>query len=170
MAYALRVRLVVAVVALAVAAAMLVVQARPAAAQVSQPVTGTCQLATGEAGTFVGTFTITRFVLQGNQVFARGTLQGVCTGMTTGATQTVNQTLTVPVDILQATCEILRLQTGPIHLELLGLIVDISPILIVIRGERGTLLGGLLCGLARALSGGDLRSVVVILNQILGAV
>jgi hypothetical protein len=136
----------------------------------TQTVTGVCTLASGEAGTFAGTLTITRFVRSGSQILAQGTLSGTCTGLVTGATQTINQAVTVPITIVQATCTILRLDVGPIHLELLGLVVDIAPIHILITGQSGTLLGGLLCGLANALSGGaNLRSIVLLLNQILAA-
>ena len=145
-------------------------QQQAAAASVTQTVTGTCTLATGEAGTFAGTVSVTRFVLRQGQILAQGTLTGTCTGLTTGATQTINQAFSVPITILQSTCTILVLQTGPIHLELLGLVVDISPILITITGQTGTLLGGLLCGLANALqSGASLSSIVQLLNQILAA-
>lgn len=57
-----------------------------------------------------------------------------------------------PVD---PTCPILNLQLGPIHLDLLGLNVDTSPICLVITAhEGGGLLGDLLCAVARLLSSG----------------
>jgi len=47
------------------------------------------------------------------------------------------------------TCPILFLDIGPIFVDLLGLVIDIDPIVIEITGERGpgNLLGNLLCGL-----------------------
>ena len=44
-------------------------------------------------------------------------------------------------------CPILNLDLGPIHLNLLGLILDVSEITITLTAQPGTLLGGLLCGL-----------------------
>jgi hypothetical protein len=53
------------------------------------------------------------------------------------------------------TCPILNLTLGPINLNLLGLVVQTSPICLVITGfENGGLLGQLLCGLSTALNNG----------------
>jgi len=46
-------------------------------------------------------------------------------------------------------CDVLNLTLGPLHLELLGLIVDLNKVTLTIRADsEGGLLGGLLCGLA----------------------
>jgi len=46
-------------------------------------------------------------------------------------------------------CDVLNLTLGPLHLELLGLIVDLNQVNLSIRADsNGGLLGGLLCGLA----------------------
>ena len=52
-------------------------------------------------------------------------------------------------------CAILNLRLGPIDLNLLGLVVQTSPICLVITGfANGGLLGQLLCGLANGLNNG----------------
>ena len=78
---------------------------------------------------------------------------------------TVTQAVTLPAQIAQATCEVLRLELGPLHLTLLGLEVDLNQVVLVITANpAGGLLGQLLC----ALAGGTLlQQIVNILNQIL---
>ena len=72
------------------------------------------------------------------------------------------------MNITQATCSILHLDLGPLNLNLLGLQVDLSEIVLDITGQTGpgNLLGNLLCGIAGLLDspGGLAR----LLNQILG--
>ena len=54
-----------------------------------------------------------------------------------------------------ATCPVLDLSLGPIHLSLLGLNVDTSPICLEITATQGRgLLGDLLCSIANLLNGG----------------
>jgi hypothetical protein len=76
----------------------------------------------------------------------------------------------------QATCEILRLVLGPLHLDILGLQVDLNRVVLTITGETGpgNLLGNLLCAIAGLLDPGpeplaELRIIRDILNAILGA-
>jgi|tagenome__1003787_1003787.scaffolds.fasta_scaffold20936066_1 hypothetical protein len=46
-------------------------------------------------------------------------------------------------------CDVLNLNLGPLHLELLGLIVDLNQVVLTIKADsNGGLLGSLLCGLA----------------------
>jgi len=46
-------------------------------------------------------------------------------------------------------CDVLNLTLGPLHLELLGLIVDLNRVVLTIKADsQGGLLGSLLCGLA----------------------
>jgi len=74
----------------------------------------------------------------------------------------------VPVDITASpnpanpTCPILNLTLAPIHLDLLGLVVDTSPICLSITAiPGGGLLGDLLCGVANLLNGGlDLGDIL----------
>jgi hypothetical protein len=80
--------------------------------------------------------------------------------------QDVNQTVAMPVaDLQAATCEVLNLVLGPLHLELLGLIVDLNQVVLNITADpNGGLLGSLLCSLAGGPTGGALSDL---LNQLL---
>ena len=136
-----------------------------AAAQspVTIPVVGT--ILTG--GTFNGTLTLTSFAVQNGQVVANGTVSGVLTNAA-GATTSVLSTVTTPVSVAQTTCQILHLDLGPLSLNLLGLQVDLSQVVLDITAQRGAgnLLGNLLCSVAGLLdSPGGLSRV---LNQVLG--
>ena len=126
------------------------------------PVKGQCEnAATGAEGTFTGTLTVTRFVSQGNRIMAVGTVSGACS---LGGTLT-DAAVTAPVRITQATCEVLTLVLGPLHLELLGLVVDLNQVVLTITADpSGGLLGQLLCSLA---GGGPLQQIIDLLNQIL---
>jgi len=55
-----------------------------------------------------------------------------------------------------------------LHLDLLGLVVDLNQVHLTISGQTGNgqLLGNLLCGLANALNGGG--GLANILNNLLG--
>jgi len=52
-----------------------------------------------------------------------------------------------------ATCDILTLDLGPLHLDLLGLVVDLAPVHLSITAQSGpgNLLGNLLCAVAGSL-------------------
>jgi hypothetical protein len=130
---------------------------------VTLPVVGTVV----GGGTFNGTATITRFINQQGQLTALGIVTGILTNAA-GTPTTVVSTFATPVNITQATCSILHLDLGPLNLNLLGLQVDLSRIVLDITGQTGAgnLLGNLLCGIAGLLDspGGLAR----LLNQILG--
>lgn len=88
---------------------------------------------------------------------------GVATAVIHGKTYTVPFTAPVTLgttpNAVDPTCPILDLHLGPIHLNLLGLVVDTSPICVSITAHQGGgLLGDLLCGLANALNGGTLQT------------
>lgn len=104
-------------------------------------------------------------------------LQGILNGTVTNAAGDVlrtitNQTITLPVIAAAnpGTCKILDLTLGPLHLDLLGLVVDLNQVHLKITGQTGTgnLLGNLLCGLANALNGNG-GGLANILNDLLGA-
>jgi hypothetical protein len=74
-------------------------------------------------------------------------------------------------------CQILDLTLGPLHLDLLGLVVDLNQVHLRITAEQGSgnLLGNLLCSVAHLLDNtgtgglsGLLQSITNLLNQILG--
>ncbi len=78
-------------------------------------------------------------------------------------------------EITQSTCDILRLNLGPLHLDVLGLVVDLNRVILTITAEQGpgNLLGNLLCAVAGLLDGGvDLGSIgdalANLLNRIFG--
>ena len=74
--------------------------------------------------------------------------------------------------------DILDLVLGPLHLNLLGLVVDLNRVHLQITGQQGpgNLLGNLLCGVAGLLNNGPaggltnglLQGITSLLNQIRG--
>jgi len=66
------------------------------------------------------------------------------------------------------TCDILNLVLGPLDLNLLGLRVQLSQVILDVTGETGALLGDLLCGLLGGLDLGLLQPLLDSLNGILG--
>ena len=133
------------------------------ASQPSVPVSGTAP----GGGTLSGVFTLTSFALQNGQIVAQGTLSGIMT-TATGATSILT-TVALPVSVAQTTCDILHLDIGPIALDLLGLKVDLSRIVLDITAQSGAgnLLGNLLCAVAGLLD--NPSGLVRLLNQILAA-
>jgi hypothetical protein len=153
--------------------------AAPPSASISGTVTGTCSFldtATGQTvnGTIQnGLFTLTGFSAQGGTLYANGTLTGVCSGVNSlgqTVTQTINAVTSTAVSGTQGACTILDLTLGPIHLDLLGLVVDTNAIHVTITAQQGpgNLLGNLLCGIANALNGGaSANQLANLLNQLL---
>ena len=119
------------------------------------PVTGTTAL-----GTFTGALDVTGLD------FANGvlTVDGVLNGVVTSAGQTVatitdlafSTTATLANGGSAARCDILFLDLGPINLDVLGLVVDLSAVQLDIFAVpgAGNLLGNLLCAVAGLLDGG----------------
>lgn len=110
-------------------------------------------------GSFEGVVQIRSFELvevgDGFVLAVNGLLRGTVT-KAGGATQEIRETFTAPVALINpgpdGVCQILELDIGPIHLEVLGLIIDLSDIhLDVTADPAGGLLGDLLCSLADAL-------------------
>jgi hypothetical protein len=139
----------------------------PAAAQAapsgfSIPITGT----SASGATFSGVYNLTSFAVRDGQVVAVGTISGVVT-TATGVLGSVLTTAAMPVSVGATTCAILHLDLGPISLDLLGLQVDLSRVVLDITAQAGAgnLLGNLLCAVAGLLDnpGGLAR----LLNQIL---
>ena len=137
----------------------------PAEAQtgsgITVPVTGT------GTGTFTGDFTLRRFVATEDGVAAVGQLAGTVTDSAGTVVGSIVKTVTLLVTTQQATCDILLLELGPLHLDLLGLQIDLNRIVLEITAESGpgNLLGNLLCSIAGLL---DRPSALAnLLNQIL---
>ena len=149
--------------ALIVAATMLAAPLLAAPASAAQlPVVG----AVTGGGAFTGTFAISKFAIQNGALVAVGTLTGTLTNAV-GQVTTVLQTIAIPVTTVTGTCSILHLDIGPISLDILGLKVDLSRIVLDITAEAGAgnLLGNLLCAVANLLN--DPSGLVRLLNQIL---
>jgi hypothetical protein len=126
-------------------------------------------------GGFTGTLTMTGFQLINGVLSAVGTLAGTVLDGTGTSVGTVTQSVTAPVSV-SASCTILALTLGPLHLNLLGLVIDLNQVVLNITAVpgAGNLLGNLLCAVADLLNSGSglsnlLNSVVGLLNQILGA-
>ena len=124
--------------------------------------------------------TVTRFVRSGGAIAAVGTVTGG--GVTIPFQTPVEANVTSPVRAnamsplqANATCGILDLTLGPLHLDLLDLVVDLNQVHLTITAEQGSgnLLGNLLCAVAGLLdnnpTGGLLQAITNLLNQILGA-
>jgi hypothetical protein len=100
--------------------------------------------------------TINNISIQNGQLVASGTVSATVKG------QTTTQPFTAPVNIALAEdqsaatdCPVLDLTLGPINLDLLGLVVETSPICLQIVAHPGEgLLGDLLCSVAHLLDGG----------------
>jgi hypothetical protein len=149
-------------------------------------------------GTFTGTFTIHNVTVEGKHLIAHGTLAGTLKDAN-GKTKSISHTVSLPLSgiteggtsssmmrgtmavgnspMQTGSCNILTLDIGAVHLNLLGLVVDLSPIHLTITGQTGSgaLLGNLLCGVAGLLNNTTLagltqqllQDVAQLLNQVL---
>lgn len=69
------------------------------------------------------------------------------------------------------TCPVLALTLGPLHLDLLGLVIDLSQVNLSITAQSGAgnLLGNLVCGIANLLnSGAPMSAIAPPLNKLIG--
>lgn len=146
------------------------------AANVTQSLTTALSTSVPNVGGFLGTFTLTGITQAASGALnAVGTLAGTLLGPTGGILGTISQTVTVPLQV-SGSCQILTLTIGPIHLDLLGLVIDLNQVVLTITAVpgAGNLLGNLLCAVANLLNGGGplsnlLTSLQGLLTQILGA-
>jgi hypothetical protein len=116
-------------------------------------------------GILDGVFTITSVTTNdAGQLVANGVFTGTANG------QTITSDAQAPINAPgQGSCRILDLTLGPLHLDLLGLNVDLNQVHLVITAQRGpgNLLGNLLCAVAGLLDGGgNLGAIQNLLNQI----
>ena len=140
--------------------------AAPATSTLSVPITST-----QSGGALNGVFTITGFALnQAGQLVANGVFNGTLTQG--GVTQTLTDTLVSTVVAPTATgpgCQILDLTLGPLHLNLLGLVIDLNQVHLTITAQPGpgNLLGNLLCSVAHLLdNNGPLAGLQTLLNRL----
>jgi hypothetical protein len=136
-----------------------------------------------------GSVTITKFQMINGVLNAVGTFTGTIGSQTITAapftapvTNVDGHSLTGGGASAQAaangTCQILDLTLGPLHLDLLGLVVDLNQVHLQITAQQGSgnLLGNLLCSVAGLLDNtggapgglsGLLQQLTSLLNQIL---
>jgi hypothetical protein len=110
-----------------------------------------------------GIFQLNNFTNTAGQILANGTISDP-----DGTTDVVSAS--GPTTLAQATCDILNLVLGPLHLNLLGLVVDLNQVTLDITAEQapGNLLGNLLCSVAHLLDGpAPLGGLTALLNNIL---
>jgi len=121
--------------------------------------------------TFVGNLSVTGFNLVNGVINATGTLTGNVLDAAGNVIGNIGSVpVSVPITAVNGTCPILNLTLGPLHLNLLGLHIDLNQVVLNITAQSGPgqLLGNLLCDIAHLLdSGGALQAIVNDLNQIL---
>lgn len=139
----------------------------PPAAAARPPVkataTGPCTVTNPATNVMTGstcTLRVTSVQVVNHTLQAAGTLTvpGTGTGSFSG----------VPIDP-PASCSILALTLGPLHLDLLGLVVDLNQVNLNITAVPGpgNLLGNLLCGVANLLNNtGTSNGVTALVNNI----
>jgi hypothetical protein len=163
----------------------------------SVPVTGTAGLEANPAASsaLTGTFTIQKFVRNGNGVDAVGTLTASFTDPATNTVRTIVTQTALPVDrqatggpataaeadaddapvrgpavAAQPACDVLHLVLGPLDLNLLGLRIQLNQVVLDITAVpgAGNLLGNLLCAIVGILDPpGPLGELVALLNRLL---
>lgn len=145
-------------------------------------------------GTFAGTFTAKH--LSFDPVTHQLTMQGVLNGTATtpaGVVDVVEQAFSAPMSlsrtaggsatqvgsaqlgstpvrpVAQTVCDILFLDLGPLHLDLLGLTIDLAEVILDVNAVTGggNLLGNLLCALLGLL---DPVAVIAAISQIIDMV
>ena len=143
-----------------------------AASGTSFPVTGTGTAPSGPVS-FAGTFNIQQFHVTDGKLFAQGLLSGTVTETASRAPRrrspskpSMSRSISINGKPLSAVadegdmvaaqvpaCDILNLVLGPLHLDLLGLVVDLNQLILNITGETGAgnLLGNLLCAVTGLL-------------------
>ena len=135
----------------------------------------TVDIAPSQAGGMLdGVFQITDIAVNdAGQLVA----DGVFTGTTTigGVTQAITSTASVVLAAadVSGACSILDLDLGPLHLDLLGLVIDLNDVHLDITGQPGSgkLLGNLLCAVTGLLDGSASANAVQrlldLINQLL---
>lgn len=163
----MKLRLPILATTLALMAMFLVVPTASAAAPTSAPAAAPVTTTSTSGGTFTGTVSNLVFSNVNGVLNVAGTLNG---SLTNGGvvTQIVNAAFSTTATAT-GTCQILTLTTGAIHLDLLGLVVDLNPIVLNITAQAGpgNLLGNLLCAVAHLLdNNGPVSGLAGLLNNI----
>lgn len=157
---------------------------KPEPGAVSLPLVGTV----AGGGAISGTFTINRFAVQNGELLAIGIVRA--TVSTAGGIKTGLQQVALPVNTsrlnaglslppagtaklvpaafirTQASCGVLHLEILGQNVNLLGVIVTLSPITLDISGDAAGPLGALVCEILALV--GSVADVVGLLNDLLG--
>jgi hypothetical protein len=129
-----------------------------------------------DGGTFDGVLSITEIALVDGVLEVTGTLSGTATDALGTVTTITDQIFTTTANLAGdgegARCDILFLDLGPIHLDLLGLNVDLSQIILDVYAVpgAGNLLGNLLCAVAGLLDGGLLGGVTAAVENLINQI
>lgn len=149
--------------------------AQPPAPKIPHSASAFVQWSDGAGNTMNGLLNITSFLVQGNQLVAQGILNGTVT-TADGTATAITQNVTLPVMSVDPSCTLVNLVLGPLHLNVLGLVIDLNQVVLNITAVpgAGNLLGNLLCAVANLLNGGGplntlLTDLQTLLNQILAA-
>ncbi|TMG72208.1 MAG: hypothetical protein E6H81_00825 [Chloroflexi bacterium] len=138
-------------------------------------------------GSFSGTLDIERFIARDGRLFAIGTIDGTLTNALGTSRSVTDVAVTLPVTNVSVAgsrgpaadapvaaqqpaqdCQILHLEFGGVTLDVLGIMLQLSPITLDLN--LGGVLGGILCGLLGALAGGaPAQAQAGILNAALGS-
>ena len=136
-------------------AAMAAFGATAATAEAASPATAATQLTipitpAQTGGILNGVLTITGFAVDAT---GRLVATGTFTGTVAGVLGTVTTTFTTVLSGGGGSCKILDLTLGPLHLDLLGLVIDLNQVRLTITAQQGpgNLLGNLLCALTGLL-------------------
>ena len=115
------------------------------------PITGVVQ----NVGTLAGTFSISRFAIENETLVAKGQLNGTITDTAGNVVRTIVTQASWPVanasgsgvadaaascdsaSSAVAACDILNLILGPLHLDLLGLVIDLNQVVLEHHGHDG---------------------------------
>ena len=137
-----------------------------------------------DGGTFTGTLSITHMSAEDGQLHASGILSGLATPLGGTATQVLQSFTDIPLTLGQpggaalmaaspqqssTSCPILGLDLGPLHLDLLGLVVDLNEVILNLTAQPGpgNLLGNLLCAVTHLL---DLPGAFIALQNLLNTI
>ena len=164
----MRLRLPILATTLALMAMFLVVPTASAASPTAAPAAAPVSTTGTTGGTFNGTVSNLVFSNVNGVLNVAGTLNGTFTSAT-GVVTTITNFAFSTTASATGTCQILTLSIGAIHLDLLGLVVDLNPILLNITAQAGpgNLLGNLLCAVAHLLdNGGPVSGIAGLLNNI----
>jgi hypothetical protein len=162
--------------ALSLAMAMMFAFALPASATthggLTQSITSdVTDPVTGEVlGEFVGDVNIDSITRDGDTLTFAGNITGTVTDLA-GGTEEVDQPFESTGDVTRQgrSCQILALDLGPLNLDVLGLVVDLSDVQLDITAVpgAGNLLGNLLCAVAGLLDGPGLGGVLDTVDRLL---